>query len=362
MATLDVVRIKDGWRIVQGALTFDAAHPRLDRGVVRTTFTACNCEALYYRDTVNLTSARARARLIQALAPKGVTLTEEVLMALEEACRQRSTPAPAQNMSCAGDSDISEKVTQLLDLQERITSFLLLKDPDVLPVMLGAMAAHRFGGTPVWLLLVAPLSGTKTELIRALERVPGTYFLSDLTARTFASGLETHRADPSLLARLQEEVLLFKDFTTVLEMHREERQAILAQLREIYDGRFDKPWGTGKELHWKGRLGFIAGVTPIIDSHHSVLAVLGARFVMLRVEQARAARYGHKGARECRAGKHHAPHACRTGAGLHGVAPRDTASGAASAADAVSADGRLRDPLSFGRSPRWLPAGVGVCA
>jgi hypothetical protein len=68
-------------------------------------------------------------------------------------------------------------------------------------------------------------------------------------------------------------------------MHREERQAILAQLREIYDGRFDKPWGTGKELHWQGRLGFIAGVTPIIDSHHSVLAVLGERFIMLRVEQ-----------------------------------------------------------------------------
>src|SRR5262249_51717452 len=122
-------------------------------------------------------------------------------------------------------------------------------------------------------------------LIRALERVPGTYFLSDLTARTFASGLDTHGADPSLLARLHDEVLLFKDFTTALEMHREERQAILAQLREIYDGRFDKPWGTGKELHWQGRLGFIAGVTPIIDSHHSVMAVLGERFVMLRVEQ-----------------------------------------------------------------------------
>jgi hypothetical protein len=57
--------------------------------------------------------------------------------------------------------------------------------------------------------------------------MPDTYFLSELTARTFASGLETHGADPSLLARLQQEVLLLKDFTTVLEMHHDERQAIL---------------------------------------------------------------------------------------------------------------------------------------
>jgi hypothetical protein len=256
-----------------------------DRGVIHAILTVRNCAALHYRDTVNLTSARSRTSIIQKLAEKDVVLTEQLLIALDEACRQRSTPPPAQNMSHGGVSDTSEKVTQLVDLQKRITSFLLLRDPDVLPVTLGALAAHRFGGAPVWLLLVAPPSGTKTELIRALERVPGTYFLSDLTARTFASGLKTDGADPSLLTRLQEEVLLFKDFTTVLEMYREERQAILAQLREIYDGRFDKPWGTGKELHWQGRLGFIAGVTPIIDSHHSVLAVLGQRFVMLRVEQ-----------------------------------------------------------------------------
>jgi hypothetical protein len=135
------------------------------------------------------------------------------------------------------------------------------------------------------LLIVAPPSGTKTELLRATWGVAGVYPLSELTARTFASGLDTHGEDPSLLHRLKDEVLVLKDFTTVLEMHREERQAILAQLRELYDGRYDKAWGTGKELHWQGRLGFLAGVTPVIDSYHSVLPVLGERFVILRMEQ-----------------------------------------------------------------------------
>lgn len=285
MAIITPTRITYGWQVTQSDLTLDAENPRFDRGAIRSVLTVRNCTAIYYRDTANLTSAHSRARIIQNLAQKGVMLTEELLIALDEACRQRSTPPPAQNMVGGGDSDFSEKVTQLVDLQKRITAFLLLRDPDVLIVILGARAAHRFGGTPVWLLLVAPPSGSKTELILALRRMPDTYLLSELTARTFASGLETHGTDPSLLARLHEEVLLLKDFTTVLEMHHDERQAILAQLREIYDGRYDKTWGTGKELHWEGRLGLIAGVTPIIDKYHGVLAVLGERFVMLRVEQ-----------------------------------------------------------------------------
>src|SRR5262249_25098552 len=152
MATIDVARIKYGWQVTQGDLTLEAENPRFDRGVIRTTLTVRNCTALHCRDTVNLTSARSRARILQQLAAKGVILTEDLLIALDEACRQRSTtPPPKQNMWRGGDSDFAEKVTQLSDLQERITSFLLLRDPDVLPVTLGAMAAHRFGGTPVWL-------------------------------------------------------------------------------------------------------------------------------------------------------------------------------------------------------------------
>jgi hypothetical protein len=36
-------------------------------------------------------------------------------------------------------------------------------------------------------------------------------------------------------------------------------------------------------VSWSGRLGFVAGVTPVIDRHHAVLAVLGQRFLMLRL-------------------------------------------------------------------------------
>jgi hypothetical protein len=81
----------------------------------------------------------------------------------------------------------------------------------------------------------------------------------------------------------KESVLVLKDFTTILSMRSEERAEILSQLREVYDGRLDRETGMGDVLHWEGRVGFLAGVTPVIDQHHAVMALLGERFVYLRL-------------------------------------------------------------------------------
>ncbi len=136
---------------------------------------------------------------------------------------------------------------------------------------------------PTWGMLVSPPSSLKTELLVALSQLANAHFLSNLTVNTFASGaVSSGGADPSLILRLTGKTLILKDFTTVLCMHRDRRQEILAQLREIYDGRYDKEWGTGKQLHWVGRMGLVAGVTEAIDQHHGVLNTLGERFIYLR--------------------------------------------------------------------------------
>ena len=185
-------------------------------------------------------------------------------------------PAPARTSSASWG---------LAALTRIVRKWLLFSDRDLLPVTLGAVAAHRrcYDASP-WLLLVAPSSGTKTEIVRMTEALSGVYPLSKLTARTLASGLDKNGSDPSLLARLTDEVLVVKDLTTVLELRPDERQVIFAQLREVFDGRYDESWGTGKELHWRGRLGFLAGVTPIIDQHHHAMAILGPRFLLFRTK------------------------------------------------------------------------------
>ena len=80
MAIITPTCIQYGWQVTQGELTLDAENPRFDRGVIHTILTVRNCTVLYYRDTVNLTSERVRARVIQTLAKQEVPLTEDLLM------------------------------------------------------------------------------------------------------------------------------------------------------------------------------------------------------------------------------------------------------------------------------------------
>src|SRR5262249_7946493 len=131
--------------------------------------------------------------------------------------------------------------------------------------------------------IVAPPSSMKTEVIRSLDDVPDVYPLSSLTAQTFASGFERRGVETSLLPKLDGKTITMKDFGTVLTMYREKKAEILAQLREIYDGGFVKEFGNGKRFHWAGKVGLLAGVTPIIDREYALNQILGERFILYRV-------------------------------------------------------------------------------
>lgn len=170
----------------------------------------------------------------------------------------------------------------ITDLEREIAHFLTLKDFDALRLVLAAAASHELDGDPVWLIIVGPASSAKTEFINLLQEVPKVKHLSSLTPKTLASGFEKKGAETSFLSRLIDSILTLKDLTTVLEMDRNERKAVLAQLREVYDGRFDMSWGTGKYYNWEGRVTLIAGVTPVIDRYYAVMASLGPRFLFVR--------------------------------------------------------------------------------
>ena len=188
-----------------------------------------------------------------------------------------------------GESVTEDETTfdpySLAQVEAAFSKWLLLRDYNTLHAVLAAVAAHRAGGDGVWQFIVdAPGSG-KTETIRSLNGLPDVVPLSSLTPSTFASGLKVSDSakDPSLLLRLPERpIITLKDFTTVLSMNRDSRQEILAQLRELADGYYIKEFGNGKTVSWQGTMCFIAGVTPILDTHWSVNQTLGERFVQAR--------------------------------------------------------------------------------
>ena len=95
-------------------------------------------------------------------------------------------------------------------------------------------------------------------------------------------------ATGGLLRKLPEGggVLLLKDFTSIIDMHRDARAEVLAALREVYDGRWDRSVGAegGRTLTWTGHCGLVAGCTTAIDSAHSVMSVMGTRFMLVRLQ------------------------------------------------------------------------------
>jgi len=85
---------------------------------------------------------------------------------------------------------------------------------------------------------------------------------------------------------LDGKVLIFKDFTTILEKSRDERREIISQFREAYDGSFSKKVGTVDEkISYESRFGLIAGVTPVIDRHWKLMQQLGERFLKIRLNE-----------------------------------------------------------------------------
>ncbi len=182
--------------------------------------------------------------------------------------------------------DSRPSLVALHDVHRVFAEWLYLPDPSVLDVTLATYVAHLLG-FDLWMMLIGASSSGKTEFLRALHGRADVHPLSSLTAQTFASGLKG-KARASLLHRMQEDgrsFLVLKDFTTVLTMHRDARQEILAQLREIFDGSYVKEFGTGESVEWEGRLGLLAGVTPAIDSHRVVASLLGERFLYVRLPQ-----------------------------------------------------------------------------
>jgi hypothetical protein len=290
---IDIKQVAGGFSVEHDGLVYEleGIEREVKRGV-RGTLGMRRGQEIVYRTRLSLTAARARKALLLACETRGIAADERVLLALDEAARRDRRRVDDTKTGQGGPpTNFSYKAPDAVDFQvvrETFTRHLVLLDVGgTLVLPLAAVAAHGLADEElVWLLIVGPPSSAKTEVLRALNGLPFVYPLSDLSARTFASGLEIPGGgDPSLLNRLHNELLVMKDMTTVLEKQSDELRAILAQMREIYDGAFDRTWGTGRELHWTGRLGFVAGVTGVIDRHHNAMATLGERFLLDRPRQ-----------------------------------------------------------------------------
>lgn len=167
------------------------------------------------------------------------------------------------------------------ELIEKFQEVLYIEDTSIIPVVAATVLSNRIPGDPIWLMIVGPSSGGKSEIINAAIDVEFVHFVSTLTSNTFLSGMSSKEggAPTSLLHRIGNGVIAMKDFTSIISMHYEAQKEVLAQMREIYDGHITKETGTGKNLTWTGKINLIAGVTDKIYSVEDKFSEMGARWI-----------------------------------------------------------------------------------
>lgn len=167
-------------------------------------------------------------------------------------------------------------------------------DLDALRVVLAVAASERLSGDPVWLLYISGSGNAKTETIQAVSGA-GAIVTSTLASEGALLSATPKRdkerdAHGGLLRRIGDRgILVVKDVTSVLSMNRDTRASVLAALREVYDGRWERNVGTdgGRSLLWTGRLVVIGACTTAWDTHREVISAMGDRFVTLRTDSNR---------------------------------------------------------------------------
>lgn len=176
------------------------------------------------------------------------------------------------------------------------------QDPDPIPVRasLAVAAALDLEQPRTWLLIVGPPSSGKTEIhFPLLNAYANTIETSDINVPGLLSMKEDKRGK-GLLARLCPKGLwLIKDFGSVLGLREEKRNELLAAMREIYDGEWQRQLGTGREI-WSGQVHVVAAATPAVERYHRVNAELGDRFLTIRVVPAKGMDAWEKGSRQGR--------------------------------------------------------------
>jgi len=164
-------------------------------------------------------------------------------------------------------------------------------DLDAFDVVLAAAAVERLDGDPLWLLIVSGSGNAKTETVGALSMTGAhiTSTISSVGALLSASPAKEKAKDSTggLLRKIGDSgIIVIKDVTSILSQDRNTRGEVLAALREVYDGRWERNVGTdgGRTLNWEGRVVVIGAVTTAWDRAHDVISSMGDRFVLLRMD------------------------------------------------------------------------------
>jgi hypothetical protein len=190
-------------------------------------------------------------------------------------------------------ADSSTAQDRFTVLKEHLEHWYYQPDLQSLLITLAVGISHFVPeADPVWLFVMGPSGGGKTSInIRAASALPKTHSVSDLTENAILSGYHANTRKKTASIGLLVDVgvsgiVLMKDFTTILSKRDDERKKIIAALREIHDGHFDRTLGNVGKIGWDGKVTIIAATTQSLEGCWAVLRDMGERFIQVRTLRA----------------------------------------------------------------------------
>lgn len=170
--------------------------------------------------------------------------------------------------------------TSFEDVEKVFKKWLYLENTDAIKVSCAIILSTKMKGDPLWMMLVAPPGGSKTEIISSFNMCSNVYLTSSLTPHAMVSGAnDRDGTDPSLLPKLNDKCLNIKDFTVILGKKEADKEEIFSIFRDAYDGSTSKDFGNGIKRHYNCHFSILAGVTPVIYNLGMQHAGLGERFL-----------------------------------------------------------------------------------
>lgn len=165
------------------------------------------------------------------------------------------------------------------------------------------VGSHLETGKPIWLAVVGPPSSGKTVMLDSLEGLLRVYPMGGFSENSFVSGMNSQRRGGGYIPRgvlekiaderdYEEGVfvsygtkfLTFPDFTAIFGVRPEVRHKVLGQLRMLYDQNVAPiPYGNGKSVSFRGRVGALAASTPSWDKYMGPETEMGERFILWRI-------------------------------------------------------------------------------
>ena len=154
---------------------------------------------------------------------------------------------------------------------------------DIYDVVFGTILANRIPGSPVWLYVVAPPGGFKTEPLLACSGGKLIEMVESVTPPALISGMNVGgHDDPSLIGKINGKTLIIKDWTIILGLPEHERNEIMSILRGAFDGICGRNFGNGVRREIKSTFGILAAVTPVIEQFIEQTSAVGERFISWR--------------------------------------------------------------------------------